>query len=113
MQADISKRQSPTNLLGESFIVDFDSGLIFGNALPIPEHFDSTTVISKAYKKTDYRVVSSGRDQGILLHIRASVPQPQKPFTLFDATEGTTFSGTCTFGAANNSFKPKPLRGSA
>jgi hypothetical protein len=100
------------HLTGSSFIVDFDSGRIFGKTLPTMERLRSATVISKAYKDRDY-LVAYNAAQAAFLDIQASSAQEQKPFTLFDGSTGTLLTGNCVFGAANNSFKPKPLRGSA
>jgi hypothetical protein len=100
------------HLAGSIFIVDFDSGRIFGRTLPTMERLLSATVISKAYKDRDY-LVAYNATQAAFLDIQASSGQEQKPFTLFDGSTGTLFTGMCVFGAANNLFKPKPLRGSA
>jgi hypothetical protein len=100
------------HLAGSNFIVDFDSGRIFGGTLLTMERLLSTTVISKAYKDGDY-LVAYNAIQATFLDIQASSGQEQKPFKLFDGSTGTLFTGRCVFGAANNSFKPKPLRGSA
>ena len=105
---------SPANshLIGSSFIVDYGSGLVFGKTLPAVERLRSTILISQAYKEGDYVVVYRGAKPAFL-YIQASSDEKQKPFTLFEGSSGTTFVGTCNFGAANNSFKPNPLRGSA
>ena len=81
-------------LVGRSFIVDFDSGLIFSKTLPSMEHLLATTVISKAYKDRDYLVAYNG-PKPAFLYIQASFGQEKKPFTLFEGATGTLFVGTC------------------